>query len=58
MSPYFTLPVDWLSELQRLGVVDDVRDDVLGLPEVVLADGGERGEPERRFIDVRHLSSD
>lgn len=56
MSSSFTLPVDWLSELERLWIVNDMGNDVFSLSEIVLADGGERGEPEGRFIDVRHYA--
>lgn len=41
-----TLPVDRLPEFCGLRIVDDVGDDVFGLAEVVLGDGGEGGESE------------
>lgn len=53
-----TLPVDRLAELQRLGVVDDVGDDVLGLAQVLLAHGRQRAEPEGRSVCVRHYYYD
>lgn len=42
-----TFPVDGFSELCGLWVVDDVRDYVLCLSEILFSDGGEGGEPER-----------
>jgi hypothetical protein len=42
-----TFPVDGFSELCGLWVVDDVRDYVLCLSEILFSDGGEGGESER-----------
>lgn len=53
-----TLPVHRLAELQRLGVVDDVGDDVFGLAQVLLAHGRQRAEPEGRSVGVRHYYYD
>lgn len=53
-----TLPVDRLAELERLGVVDDVGDDVLGLAQVLLAHGRQRAEAEGRSVGVRHYYYD
>ncbi len=53
---FITLPVDWFSKLSGLRIVNYVGNDVSSLSEIVLGDGGERGELEGGFVDVRHYN--